>query len=130
MKEYLRSKKITFLAFIISIVITAGYFITMIKFTDNLSYEVIVGTLKPVGAFGICAIVLSAFFLFFPPAIFSSFLKRVASWYLPILFLLTANISIYSSHVMSVDRSQVVFAGMVILGLISVVYAFVMRSKV
>src|SRR3989338_984759 len=129
MKNYLNSRKITITALLISVVITIGYFVTMIKFADILSYGMVVGILKPLGALGMCATVLVAFFLFFPQVIFTSFLKRVVSWYLPILFYLTATTSIYSSHIMSVDRSVVVLYGMVLLGLIAVVYAFAIRKK-
>ena len=91
--------------------------------------EVRDGLIVPLFWFGVPASVISAFFLFFPQVIFTSFLKRVVSWYLPILYFLTATTPLYSSHIMSGDRSVVVLYGMVLLGLIAVVYAFVMRKK-
>jgi hypothetical protein len=46
------------------------------------------------------------------------------------LFFLTVTTPVYSGHIMSVDRSTVVFFGMAVLGFVAVVYAFVMRKKV
>ena len=125
-----KAKKRAFIALLTSLVITAGYFFIMIKFADILSYEIIVGFLKPMGAFGICSIVLSFFFLFFSQDIFTRFLKNIASWYLAILCFLTINTSVYSSSIMSLDRSVVVLYGMVVLGFIAVIYALLMRKKV
>lgn len=89
--------------------------------TNNCIY-VREGFVVPAFWFGISASVISIFFLFFPAALFMSWLKRIASWYLPILFIITVTTPVNSGHIMSVDRSQVVFAGMVILGLITLVF--------
>ena len=132
MKEYLRSKKITTSTFLFLVFLTIGFFLVFESkcFGSGCNPDIREGFIVPFFWFGLPASVISAFFLFFPQAIFIGWLKRVASWYLPVLFFLAVTTPLHSGHVMSVDRSAVVFVGMVVLGLISVVYAFVMRSKV
>lgn len=132
MKNIISNKKITVLVTIFLLIITISVYVLFLTkcFGNSCGSDNIRGFIKPTFWFAVLASVISLFFLFFPQVIFTSFLKHVASWYLPILLLLTANTSIYSSHIMSVDRSVVVLYGMVLLGLIAVAYAFVMRKKV
>lgn len=80
------------------------------------------GFVVPAFWFGLSASIISIFFLFFPQALFMTWLKKIASWYLPALFILTVTTPVNSGHIMSVDRSQVVFAGMIILALITLVF--------
>lgn len=116
-------------ALLISLAITFGYFVTMMEFSDVFSLKTILGTLKPLGAFGMLAAVISSSFLFFSDAVFKSWLKRIASWYVPGLLVITAATPVFSSHIMSVDRSQVVFMGMLLLILITVPFVFIARKK-
>ncbi|OGG65423.1 hypothetical protein A3I99_01580 [Candidatus Kaiserbacteria bacterium RIFCSPLOWO2_02_FULL_45_11b] len=130
MKNYLNSKKIIITTILFSALIAICYLVIMMQSSRMFSLEVMVGIIKPMVVFAVSVFVISSFFIFFSQIIFISFLKRVVSWYLPILFYLTATTPIFSSHIMSVGRSVVVLYGMVLLGIIAVAYAFAMRKKV
>lgn len=124
MKNIFLNKKVTLSSTLLALIIAIGTFVifTTHCFGAGCDTNTIRGFIKPVLWFGIPASVISIFFLFFPQALFMTWLKKIASWYLPILFILTVTTPVNSGHVMSVDRSQVVFAGMIILALITLVF--------
>ncbi len=122
MKSFLKEKKIHLITLFTSLVFIALYFWIMLNSGKGLSLEFIIGFLKPGIVFALAAFLFAAFFLFFPATLFMSWLKKIASWYLPVLFIVTVTTPVNSGHIMSVDRSQVVFAGMIILGIITLVY--------
>lgn len=132
MQNIILNKKFTFLTSVFLILLTLTTYVTFETkcFGNGCSAYGREVFIIPLFWFGLPASIISTFFLFFNQAVFVSFLKRVASWYLPVLFFLTITTPVSSGHIMSVDRSQVIFAGMVVLGVISVVYAFLMRKKV
>ncbi len=132
MKNIILSRKFSFLTTILLILLTLVMYVTFETkcFGSSCNPDFREGFIVPVFWFGLVASAISAFFLFFSQVVFVGWLKRIASWYLPFLFFLTITTPLHSSHVMSVDRSQVVFAGMVVLALISVAYALIMRKKV
>lgn len=132
MKNILLRKKASIIITIFLVTLTVVVYVVFKTkcFGSGCDPDMREGLIVPFFWFGLPASIISAFFLFFSQAMFVSWLKRVASWYLPVLLLLAAATPLHSGHIMSVDRSAVVFVGMVVLGLISVVYAFVMRSKV
>lgn len=131
MKNILLSKKMTSLTTLFMTFVTAGIFIVFETkcFGNSCGSEAIRGFIKPLIWFGITASILSSVFLFFPEAVFKSWLKKIASWYLAVLFIITATTPVYSSNILSVDRSQVVFIGMILLGLITLVYIIAVRKK-
>lgn len=122
MKSFLKEKIIHIITLFTSLVFVALYFLIMLNSGKGLSLELIIGFLKPGIVFALAAFLFAVFFLFFPTALFMNWLRKVTSWFLPILFILTVTTPVNSGHIMSVDRSQVVFAGMVILGLITLVF--------
>ena len=103
--------------------IVALIFLLMFFFNDKLSLDLITGFLAPLAVFSIGTFLLSAFFLFFSEQIFISWLKRIFWWYTLIIILLTANTPIFSSHILSFDRSYVVFLCMIPLAVATIVYA-------
>lgn len=131
MKNIVSSKKITTLvtALLVSVTMVVYVVFETKCFGDSCGSETIRGLIKPFIWFGITASFISAFFLFFSQALFLNWLKRIASWYLPVLLILAATTPVFSSNVLSVSRSQLVFTGMVLLGITAIVYAFVMRTK-
>jgi hypothetical protein len=101
----------------------------MFYFNNSLSLEIIIGYLKPIAVFGFAGLFFSIIFFFFPEAIFKSWVRQVAWWYLLILLLITLNTPVYSSNIMSVDRSQVVFGGVLLLAIITIPYILVKRKS-
>jgi len=61
-------------------------------------------------------------FLFIPSAIFHTWLRHIAWWYLPLLFFAILSTPIYSGNVLSFDRSQIAFGGVVLLAVITLPY--------
>ncbi len=129
MKNCLLSKKTTIISTFISLVLTLGYFFIMSTYNDSLSVEMIIGLVKPVAIASMMMVLVSSFFLFFPEALFKAWLKRIAWWYGLGLFILTASTPVSSSHVLSVDRSQIVFGGMVLLAVVTVFFVIVARRR-
>jgi len=66
--------------------------------------------------------VFLAFFLFFMANIFHTWLRHIAWWYLPLLLFAILGTPIYSGNVLSFDRSQIAFGGVVLLALITLPY--------
>lgn len=123
MKKYISQHKGQFKLLVSSAVLVTLYFLIMVFLNHALSFELIVGILKPLAVFSIGTFLLSAFFLFFSEQIFISWLKRIFWWYTLIIILLTANTPIFSSHILSFDRSYVVFLCMIPLAVATIVYA-------
>lgn len=98
-------------------------------FGGGCNQEIREGFIVPFFWFGILASAMSSFFLLFPETVFKSWLKKIASWYVPGLLVITATTPVFSSHIMSVDRSQVVFIGMVLLAIITVPFALIARKR-
>ena len=129
MKNFYLTKKTSIITFIISLAISLGYFFIMLTNNQSFSIEIIIGVIKPVAVAGIAMTIIAFFFLFFPESIFKSWLKKIAWWYGLGLFLITANTSIYSSNILSLDRSQIVFGGMILLAIITVPFVVVAKRK-
>lgn len=61
--------------------------------------------------------------IFFPPVVFTKWLKQIASWYLPVSLLLVGSISVHDSGIMSIGRGQMMFNLMVILFFVTLIFA-------
>ena len=117
-------KKSSSIWLLISAVTVLGYFYTMIYLGSKLSLDVILGIVKPLGVFAFSGVIFSGFFLFFSEALFRSWLKHIAWWYILGLVITILNTPVYSSNVLSVDRAQVAFSGVVFLAIITIPYIF------
>jgi hypothetical protein len=129
MKNYLILRKKITATLIFSLVIVLVYFLLMLVDNQIFSVEVIIGVIKPIAVLGTMMILISFVFLFFPEAIFKSWLKRIAWWYSLGLFLVTASTPVLSSNVLSLDRSQIVFGGMILLVIITVPFIYVTHRR-
>lgn len=63
-----------------------------------------------------------ALFIFFTANIFHTWLRHIAWWYLPLLLFAILSTPIYSGNVLSFDRSQIAFGGVVLLAFITLPY--------
>ncbi|MCA9357561.1 hypothetical protein H6784_02560 [Candidatus Nomurabacteria bacterium] len=129
MKNHLSFKRLPFITLILSLLTLAGYLFLMLCVDHGFGVETIVGVVKPIGAFALVMVLFSFIFLFFPEVIFKLWLKRIAWWYGLGLLIITANTPVLSSNVLAVDRSQIVFGGMVILAVITLPFIVIMRRR-
>ncbi|MCA9358872.1 hypothetical protein KC926_01550 [Candidatus Kaiserbacteria bacterium] len=129
MKNYLAEKKYAFTSlFISALVLAISYTFFKTKcFSSSCGTELLDGWVVPSFWLGLLLVFITSFFLFFPERIFKKWLKKIAWWYAIVLFLLVATTPVHSSNILSLDRSQVVLWGMVILAIITV--PFVLLSK-
>lgn len=127
MKNYLSNYMSVATIIVILIVTLIIYYVMMRSY--NPSLWLVIGVLKPVAVFAIGGIVISSFFLFFPQRIFTAWLKRIAWWYVLVLFLVTITTPVFSSNILSLDRGQIVFGGMIGLLSITVPYVVLMHKK-
>lgn len=87
------------------------------------------GLIVPAFWLSLMSLPISFFFLFFPQRIFTAWLKRIAWWYVLVLFLVTITTPVFSSNILSLDRGQIVFGGMIGLLSITVPYVVLMHKK-
>lgn len=130
--EFLLKKKylgISFFCCLLLGIISYVYFINRC-FGETCGSDLIRGTLMPVFWLSTALTPLIFIFFFFHESIFKSWLKHVAWWYGLGLFFVTITTPVYSSNILSLDRSQVVFGGVVLLALITVPYILLRRHKI
>ncbi|MBY0309634.1 hypothetical protein K2Q16_00585 [Patescibacteria group bacterium] len=128
--EFFRKKKYTLVSLVFSALLLSLYLLLMTSLNSRLTLELIIGVVKPLGVASVGGIVFALLFLFFHESIFKSWLKHVAWWYGLGLFFVTITTPVYSSNILSLDRSQVVFGGVVLLALITVPYILLRRHKI
>ncbi len=97
-----------------------------------LTPEQVSEVLKPIflGLFGL--IPVAFYLMFFSEQVFRTWLKRVASWFLPLTFIAVASVEEGQGlfPMTSDGRSDTAILMMVILFFITIVYAFVMKKKI
>lgn len=128
--EYLR-KKYLITSLLVSLVSLIGVYIILETrcFGNSCSSDLIRSTLRPLFWFFAPFTVLLILFFFFSDIVYRNWLKFIASWYLPLLFVVTISNPVYSSNIFSYDRSQIVLFGVVLLGIITVPYVFYIKRK-
>jgi len=88
------------------------------------------GLLSPLTiAFAGISVTLS-FLLLFPSLVFKRWLMYIASWYIPLSMMAVASIPVTSAGLLMPSRSWVAIQAMVILLVITVVYALIVRRQV
>jgi len=122
MSSIFRDKAFNFYSLIIFIISTFSYFISMSFFNSVLDVDFVVGYMKPFAVLSIGGVIFCITFLFIPPTIFHTWLRHIAWWYLPLLLFAILSTPIYSGNVLSFDRSQIAFGGVVLLALITLPY--------
>lgn len=115
-------KKYVFGTLFFSSLLLSLYLYLMINVNSSLTLESITGFIKPLGIASLGGIFFSLLFLFFPESIFKSWFRHIAWWYGLGLFFVTITTPVYSSSILALDRSQVVFGGVILLVLITVPY--------
>jgi len=116
--------------FINLLILIVPYILFKFKcFSQSCGTEFLDGLIVPILWLGLISTPVMGLFLFFPEAIFKSWLKRIAWWYSLGLFLVTASTPVLSSNVLSLDRSQIVFGGMILLVIITVPFIYVTHRR-
>lgn len=130
--DFLKNKKSTLICFGASFAVLSLSYISFINrcFSTSCEPEFRDGLLKPIFWLTLPLTILLFFFLFFPEAVFRSWFKRIAWWYLLGLIIITLSTPVYSSHILSVDRTAIVFSGVVLLAIITIPYIFWIRRKI
>jgi hypothetical protein len=130
MKSILKKKFVTG-SFTLSVLICLTvYFVFETKcFGVHCGSDLIRGILLPsfwffVGLSGVLSI-----FLFFQEQIFKSWLRHIAWWYILLLTYFVLATPVYSSNIMQIDRGPLALYGMMLLGIISVLYVWFIRWK-
>src|SRR6056297_1103775 len=128
MKNFLRRHTFKFsVQSVLLLALLMTYIIHSFAF-ENQNLELIIGFINP-----IALICLSLFFIVMPfflvsEKIFVYWLKRIASWYLPILLVLAFSSPALSGNIMAIERNVVILYGMVLLFLLTLVFIFVTRK--
>lgn len=131
MKNYFFKQKSVWISIFVNVIIFSMTFL-MFKFRCfgvECSVEQLRGVIFPLFWFGLFMTLVTAFFIFFQETIFKSWLKKIAWWYGLVLIVATATTPIYSSNVLSVDRSQVVLVGMTVLAIITVLFVLITKNR-
>lgn len=131
MKKYFFRHKIllVFLFLNVLILISSYVFFKTDCFSNDCSYYLREGIIHPSFWLGVMFTPLLFFFLFFPEIIFKLWLKRIAWWYGIMTFIFVASTSIYSSHIMSMSRAQVIIWCVSILAILTVPFVFVVKKR-
>jgi hypothetical protein len=88
------------------------------------------GLLSPLTVSFVGISVILSLLLFFPPTVFKRWLQYIASWYVPLSILFVASIPITSAGLLMPSRSWVAIQAMVVLFVITIVYALIVRKRV
>jgi|SRR6056297_1115199 len=129
MKNFLKDRLRVANTLGLCLLILVAYYYVMTTETFEFPLEIIVGLFKPMAALTISAIPILIIFLFFKDKLFTQWLKRIASWYLPILLVLAFSSPALSGNIMAIERNVVILYGMVLLFLLTLVFIFVTRKK-
>ncbi len=126
----MRSKSIwtVFVSNIVLLSVTYALFETKC-FSTTCSAVFRDGFLVPFFWLFLMSVPLVGLFLFFPEQIFRSWLRKIAWWYMIGLTVIVAMTPVFSSNILSLDRSQVVFGGMALLLCITIPYAVIARKR-
>lgn len=89
---------------------------------SSISLEFLVGFISPFFVISLTLTIIGFLMLTLPENAFMAWLKQIAWWYLLILVVVILNTPTYSSHVMSLDRSQIALFGMFGLAFITPIY--------
>ncbi len=120
----LSEKRLNLSLLFFSVAVACATYI-FIKFfcVDVCTFEGKRGFVDPIwsGSLGISSVLL--FLALFPSRVFYLWLKYIASWFIPVTILVIANISVYSSGILSVGRGEAAFQLMALLGVITVIFA-------
>lgn len=106
-----------------SILLACAYALFEMKCFGNCSFYSNRGVIKPMMAFNLPLLMTLLFLLIFKVRVFELWLKYIASWFIPVAILVIASISVYSSGILSVGRGEAAFQLMVLLGVITVIFA-------
>lgn len=125
-------EKLTHIALIITSLIcaTATYLFFLTSCFGDCAYGVMPGIVRPTFFGSLIFSFILVFLLFFTPAVFKRWLQYIASWYVPLTMLMVASIPITSAGLLMPSRSWVAIQAMVILFVITVVYALIVRKRV
>lgn len=127
---FTQSKLVFIFLVIVSFSTTVLYILFETKcFSQSCGELLREGLIIPLFWMNLSLIPVISFFLFFPEAIFKSWLKKIAWWYGLGLFFVVISTPIYSSNILHIGRSEIIINGMILLAVITVVFVFVTRAK-
>lgn len=123
--------KYVFVAFLVNLAIFAMLF-TVFKtqcFGHNCGSELLRGLIVPLFWFEFMLTLIISMFFFFPEKVFKDWLNKIAWWYGIGLFLIVVNTPVFSSNILFTNRSETVFWGMILLGLITIPFIYFETRK-
>jgi len=108
----------------------ATYLFFLTTCFGDCEYGVMSGIVRPIFFGSLIFSFILVVLLLFPPAVIKRWLMYIASWYVPLTVFAVASIPVTSAGLLMPSRSWVVIQAMVILFVITVVYALIVSKRV
>lgn len=110
-------------------VVIYAFWLFVCRDNESCSYELMLGLLKPSLWFSLAAVPSVSIFLFQSHSLFKKWFRYIISWYIPVMIIALAQIDIYSSFILSMNRDEAALWWAAGLFIVSCVFVIVMKLK-